>query len=311
MLLTHFLDALSAGEERLYLTTEASQFDTHGRLRVVSSPLPALLDDVPLQPRVGGNLVPAALNMWFGRSADGSSSGLHHDWHDNIYSLLRGRKRFELYAPSETDKLYPQGTVQCIHPNGRINYVGSPSRADGADAADLSRVAQLDVYRAEQELAAAEAAVAARARGANARLQRAEAVLEDALAAALDADAELHTDGTESPALPDADDALPPHFSRCLGRKQALASSDTWPLFAEARMLTVDVQAGDALYIPAGWWHEVSSRGADTPDFTHLAVNWWYHPPDTADFDAPYSSDIWSRDWASWKHDILPYLNSS
>lgn len=35
-------------------------------------------------------------NVWIGSSADGSSSGLHHDFHDNLYSLLRGRKRFRL-----------------------------------------------------------------------------------------------------------------------------------------------------------------------------------------------------------------------
>ena len=28
-----------------------------------------------------------------------SSSGLHHDFHDNLYILLRGRKRFHLWSP--------------------------------------------------------------------------------------------------------------------------------------------------------------------------------------------------------------------
>jgi len=302
-----FMDALAAGEERLYLTTEASRFDQHGRLQVLSSPLPLLLGDLPLRPSLAGNLVTAAVNAWLGRSKQGATSGLHHDWHDNLYSLLRGHKRFELYPPCETQRLYPFGRLRRVHPNGRINYSNAPSRADGADAADVERVARLDLELAELELASAQAA------GARARMLRAEAQVENALAAALDAEAaSLGSDdsGVEEDAQgADSDDAPPPHFSRCLGRQQALASPDAWPLFAEARMLSVDVQEGDALYLPCGWWHEVSSRGADASD-THLAVNWWFAPPDTANFEAPYSSDLWERDWAHWIRDVLPSIQT-
>ena len=54
----------------------------------------------------------------------GSSSGLHHDYHDNLYCLLRGRKRFRLYPPAMARRLYPRGTIHRIHPNGRIVYEG-------------------------------------------------------------------------------------------------------------------------------------------------------------------------------------------
>lgn len=30
---------------------------------------------------------------------------------------------------------------------------------------------------------------------------------------------------------------------------------------------------------------------------THAAMNWWFHPPDTADFARPYASRFWPRDW--------------
>jgi hypothetical protein len=29
-----------------------------------------------------------------------------------------------------------------------------------------------------------------------------------------------------------------------------------------------------------------------------MAVNYWYHPPDTLDYGAPYADPIWERAWA-------------
>lgn len=54
----------------------------------------------------------------------GASSGLHHDFHDNLYILLRGRKQFTLYDPSHAADMYLNGTLQKVHPNGRIVYKG-------------------------------------------------------------------------------------------------------------------------------------------------------------------------------------------
>jgi hypothetical protein len=39
-------------------------------------------------------------------SRHGASSGLHHDYHDNLYVLLKGRKRFQLFAPGEAPRMY-------------------------------------------------------------------------------------------------------------------------------------------------------------------------------------------------------------
>ncbi len=47
------------------------------------------------------------------------------------------------------------------------------------------------------------------------------------------------------------------------------------PLFEHARMMTVDVHAGDALLLPAFWYHEVESF-CDAPDELNLAVNYWW-----------------------------------
>jgi oxalate decarboxylase/phosphoglucose isomerase-like protein (cupin superfamily) len=61
--------------------------------------------------------------------------------------------------------------------------------------------------------------------------------------------------------------------------------------------MEVTVQAGEALYLPASWFHCVTS----IPDVDnkgesyHLAVNYWYHPPDQQDFELPYKDDFWAR----------------
>ena len=59
------------------------------------------------------------------------SSGLHHDYHDNLYVLLRGSKKITLYSPAYAEKMYTVGEISRVHPNGRINYVGQETLADG------------------------------------------------------------------------------------------------------------------------------------------------------------------------------------
>lgn len=59
-----------------------------------------------------------------GMYCPGSSSGLHHDFHDNLYVLLRGRKHFELYSPHLARQMYTAGIISKVHANGRIVYEG-------------------------------------------------------------------------------------------------------------------------------------------------------------------------------------------
>lgn len=81
---------LREGSTRYYLTTQA---DHNPADELVSSPLKQLAADLtteaqqfPLQPALLSSLVPQSVNLWLGRSADsGTSSGLHHDFHDNLY----------------------------------------------------------------------------------------------------------------------------------------------------------------------------------------------------------------------------------
>ncbi|KAJ1557600.1 hypothetical protein HK405_015618, partial [Cladochytrium tenue] len=65
-------------------------------------PLQLLLGDFPLRPSLLGSLVPQQVNLWIGAAtSEGVSSGLHHDYADNLYVMIRGRKRFTLFPPSD------------------------------------------------------------------------------------------------------------------------------------------------------------------------------------------------------------------
>lgn len=50
-----------------------------------------------------------------------------------------------------------------------------------------------------------------------------------------------------------------------------------FPLFARATPVTCVAEAGDLLFVPSMWWHEVGSRG-DASDGKAAAVNWWFRP---------------------------------
>lgn len=75
-----------------------------------------------------------------------------------------------------------------------------------------------------------------------------------------------------------------------------------FPRFAEVAdtMIECTLRAGEMLYLPAGWFHEVSSFGTSTESSVqpqHMALNYWFHPPDNDSFERPYKSGFWPRDW--------------
>jgi hypothetical protein len=72
--------------------------------------------------------------------------------------------------------------------------------------------------------------------------------------------------------------SLPLNFSS-LPARPAAVNSQTHPLFAGATELVVELTAGDAFFLPAGWWHEVTSTAEGdrcAADRVHFAINYWY-----------------------------------
>jgi hypothetical protein len=68
------------------------------------------------------------------------------------------------------------------------------------------------------------------------------------------------------------------------------------------------VRAGEILYLPAGWFHEVSSMNSpgDGSPKNHAALNYWFHPPALGSpFETPYGSKerqaLWESDWKAWE----------
>ena len=382
-----FLDLIEAGSDEYYLTTQDVLTTADGRPHVMSPFMEKLAGDFPLRPKLTGNLIPQNINVWMGRSKDGSSSGLHHDFHDNLYCVVSGRKKFDLFSPSDAPNLYTRGKLRKIHRNGRINYFGEETNADGSHPqAEKALDASIRQDEAAKELEAAEAAVERGEEGAEERLERAEKALDEAMEAVMDAEEDEEDDGDEDGALfgtidgkddgdddygedddiigdsdeedadfweaaekkklelqeqgmgkgtesnqtkagdsfkksnhddisngPEGDDdnymgfeeegrvvdktvTDPLNFSLVDTTLDEAELKAKYPKFASAKKVTVEVSSGNMLYLPASWFHEVTSYGADKGH--HLAFNYWYHPPDGDSYDNPYANSFWPKDWA-------------
>ncbi len=316
------LRRLAAGDDSLYLTTQPHAPAPDGHPELLAPPLArGLAADVPLRPALAGALVPQSINLWAGAApsdGSGASSGLHHDFHDNLYVLLRGRKRFLLWPPSAAPVMGVAGRLARVHANGRIVYAEQGDvRADGADAGEAA--AARARRGAEAALAAAEAAAAAGAPGAAERLAAAEAALEAVLEDAL-----LGGGGVD-----DFDTMEEGGGGGGGGGAGSAGAAGEPPSFCAAAAaapppaLACELRAGQMLYLPAGWFHEVTSfsdyasesggaakangkanGGGEAPSSSrlHLALNYWFHPPDNADpspagFRRPYRDAYWPEVW--------------
>eukprot|EP00051_Salpingoeca_urceolata_P015299 m.197722 g.197722 ORF g.197722 m.197722 type:complete len:474 (+) comp18354_c0_seq2:200-1621(+) len=322
---TEMLEAAVAGDCSRYMTTQACEEDDRGQPAVCGPPLAELHKaggHFDLRPPLAGNLLPSNCNLWLGAAKHFATSGLHHDFHDNIYVLLSGRKRFLLFSPADAERMYVTGPLARVHENGRINYEEALTRADGAD---LQAAAQYEM------LAAVSSAMEA------GNEDEAESALEAALDAELDGMGSDDYDEDDD----DEDEIIHDDFDRQehgsdgrqdggnkrrrLGNDSAEGSAPTQPVsgdvppaqpqpenfsrvdpdtvvkefaeFQNATPATCDVAKGQMLYLPAGWFHEVKSMSQGKNKF-HMAFNFWFHPPDTDDFEQPYASQYWENEFA-------------
>lgn len=133
MTFADFLNKIDSGDEGWYLTTQEFEFDPEGQPYIMSPPTSFLQQDFPIIPELFFTLIPANINIWYGQSKTYSTSGLHHDFHDNLYIVLKGEKKVTLISPAYTQQLYTAGKVAKVHRNGRINYDGQLTHADGRD----------------------------------------------------------------------------------------------------------------------------------------------------------------------------------
>ena len=244
-------------EEELYCSTQPLREDKHGPTSLTSDHVQRFIDRgmIPERLPLMGNLTPYQINTWIGCSADGSSSGYHHDFHDNFYLLLSGEKQFRIASPNftETKPTYGcQGNKHVlVHQNGLISYTGDSIREDGARLTDVLKWKISKNPDNVEEL----------------REQLEERVLEEMMDS---------VDGLR-------EGEFPPSF----------CTEST----AHGEYITETLKAGEMLYLPASFFHEVISFNTDD-NTHHMAVNYWYYPPaSTGTFETPYEDDYWVERW--------------
>jgi hypothetical protein len=135
MTFKEFLNGIQSSDGTFYLTTQELDYNQEERPSLLSAPVTGLVGDFPWNPKIMGNLILQNANVWMGcADATGveTTSGLHHDYHDNLYVVIRGTKRLVLFSPDQAHNLYTVGKIEKIHSNGRINYSGQPTLADGS-----------------------------------------------------------------------------------------------------------------------------------------------------------------------------------
>eukprot|EP00882_Tetradesmus_deserticola_P027952 GHRQ01031102.1.p1 GENE.GHRQ01031102.1~~GHRQ01031102.1.p1 ORF type:complete len:420 (+),score=173.59 GHRQ01031102.1:80-1261(+) len=319
MQLKQLIKELQQGNTGLYMSTQEVGVGRDGHPLLYGAPLVQLEGQFPLLQPLMGHMVPQSVNMWMGCAPEGSSTGLHHDFHDNLYILLRGCKRFRLYPPSAAPDMYVHGKLQRIYPNGRIVYEGQGDvQPDGSDKHDV----QLwQARRSADEAAAAASTDPSLAQQADDALEgQLELMLQgggdgfdvDAIGLAddyVDSDEDAFADdpgdddeasddqqqragkrkgpadtkqlrqqrkkkqkhGKAGPAAastagsvagPTSVEPPPPSFSQVdLSLPEAVLRRQ-FPRFpGVAAAQEVLLQAGQMLYLPAGWFHEVTSFG--------------------------------------------------
>lgn len=91
-------------------------------------------------------------------------------------------------------------------------------------------------------------------------------------------------------------------------QKRAMEIRDKYyPNLSLARRITVELGPGEMLYLPAGWFHEVTSYG-DDDDGIHIALNYWFYPTDGDSLEKPYLEDFWEKDYRRTEAVLNEYL---
>jgi mannose-6-phosphate isomerase-like protein (cupin superfamily) len=101
------------GDNNLYLNLQND--------RAIDPPLMQLMGDFNI-PVYFKDLVLRCVNLWMGNSQSSITTPLHHDFNDNLYVVVEGRKNFTLFPPDQAVNLYPQGELIEIEGNGHIRY---------------------------------------------------------------------------------------------------------------------------------------------------------------------------------------------
>ncbi|KAH8093103.1 Clavaminate synthase-like protein [Cristinia sonorae] len=376
MLFKDFLSSLQSPDgPHHYLTTqyafdeedEQVGGDREEEITTLPPPANALTDDFPLVPKLLGNLSLQQVNLWLGKSKEGSSSGLHHDFHDNLYILLSGSKRFVLYPPSEHVHLYPHGKLDAFHSNGLISYKDAPVRSDGLPVRTAARLRVKAIEAKLEELDTLNGKGKGKEKMGKEKENERKKLMKmhdealdelarvtldaadeedfgfgegeeddfDALMAGLEVpdgngagsssssklareeeDSDEEDEGEEEgPTLGEDDDEEEEEDAETSGEPSSFSCIPTYTLHTHLELPTtalpppaslpspytnlkktcqpyvVHLTAGQMLYLPASWWHEVTSTSTND-DGVHMAFNYWFYPSTGKTFEEPYEDAL-------------------
>ena len=353
-----FLSAIQKGDQNLYLSTQTSESNLMNDSYLISEPLQSIFGDFPTRPRLFDSLVPNQYNAWIGHSMK-SSSGLHSDMADNCYILLQGKKKFTLYAPSDFQFASLYGRVTRVHWGGLLNYEGEETNACGETMAEqrsrivddllyeLSRCED-DQRREKMEDELYQICIE--------QLRKGEIQEDDEFRDDYVDDDQIGSNDDEDEDGEEEENVHPSKWKACQGVALSQFSNDSesesidnstkktkteefidfppsfskintdsptihkdFRQFAKATPVYVTLQAGDALYLPASWLHEVRSESDVADEITnsyqsaandkfigHFAMNYWFYPPDLETVDAYTHKQSYQRKWEQ----LFDQLNS-
>lgn len=317
MTMRQLVDKLKCPEgELLYLSTQQPPPDDKEKVPAASqTPCAQLLHAKKIESTLswGSTLNLESCNLWMGSSKAGSSSGLHHDYHDNFYLLVQGVKQFRLYSPDTAYSMSTYGAIEKIHFNGVISYIGAEIRADGTPVerattdGDNNHCDDEDDGASDNDEGEEEIVLG---KGFDYQSDEEEEEIVD-LDGPDDFDelvdkASHHNDSSDDE---DEDETATGEDENAVQRPNSFSRIDPtnnvnvnlYPEFQACKEYIVELKAGQILYLPAGWFHQVTSFNSFEPSNgttttqqnksqVHLAFNYWYHPPDRLDwFSSPYT----------------------
>ena len=301
MTLGGFLNLSKEVASMYYLSTQTDN-SSDDVLTHISTPCKQLMQQgrIPSRLLVAGNLVLHSCHLWMGVAA--ASSGLHHDFHDNIYVLLKGAKKFRLYSPDSAQHMYVHGKIDFIHANGLLSYQGRETRQDGVpwslihqDKDNQKDQSSNDDDDKEEDEEEDEEEEIVFGKGADYASTDDEVDWDEMGTDDFDklVESESATKDSDSDSENENDNP-PPSFSRITPQQlygDPKQLTKMYPDFATCPSVTIELKAGQTLFLPAGWFHEVSSS-ANSSDLCHMAINYWYYPPDNlSSFEKPYQDD--------------------
>ena len=211
-----------------------------------------LLDDVegeiPWATEVFG-APPDAVNLWVGPME--ALTTLHKDHYENIYCVIKGTKHFTLYPPTEGPFLHSQ-------PCGAASY---KQREDGTFAVVNSEGTEIHHHSRGGGGVGG---------GRKEGRRRGEEIEQ------LDDGKDCRSTNSSASSAGVAEGNATEPTMRWIAANPQNPDYEKHPRFKHAQAVHVTVNAGQALYLPSLWFHQVGQTGSEDCGDNCIAVNYWY-----------------------------------